>query len=291
MAQRLIKLRIDESKMEWLSSFVLAFLSLAAEVFSAYASQQLKMVPIVENLRLTHGFASLTVLLVLLVFRRRSSQALTIASYLAVILPLFPLAYLHHTECVRLLCTGSVFGGQTLIFLALSVLVPGPYWINVALMLGFTFQVIAMWFFSDANSHALFALSAEPWITIIFGMVAGVLLAFRYYYQLVSRGLAMQKARTELLGGISQIFLSIRDLANTPLQSLGIAAELLKNDKMPRQQIIEHITNSIHRLNALNGIFKFYEDRIRWNGQELMNEEQISSWLKNLESNVDGKKG
>lgn len=268
--------------MEWLSSLVLAWLCFAGEIITLLADRALGILPLFDWMRFAHAVLAIVMIGVLLKFRRLSSRALTVSSFLALFLPLFPLSYFYHSENLRLLTPGIVFMGQKLFFLALSILVPGPYWINIALMAGFALQTIWLYVGDGPNLHAFFVQSAEPWATILYALVGGTLLAFRYHYQQITRQLTVSQAQTELFEDIARVFLSIRDLANTPLQSLGIAAELLDRNYPNAGEITERLSNSVRKLNSLNQIFKVYEKQISWGKVKLMTEEEIRVCLEKM---------
>src|SRR4051812_32651536 len=59
-------------------------------------------------------------------------------------------------------------------------------------------------------------------------LLGAILLAFRISHDRMARELERTRSRAELLEQVARVFLSIRDRANTPLQTMKIAASLLR---------------------------------------------------------------
>jgi hypothetical protein len=83
---------------------------------------------------------------------------------------------------------------------------------------------------SDRTLELTFALDREPWFTLFFAGIAGMLLYTREHRRGLERRLAAAEARAQTLTQVSQVLLALRDHANTPLQTLEVAVSLLERE-------------------------------------------------------------
>lgn len=279
---------LDVRKMEWISA--LAFSSLVLVSVAIFIPVEVRAglsTPALFRARVAQLCTAFAGVLLLLIFRKRSTRGLTVAVFLAVFLPFYPISAMNHFASVRLHTPWAPFPGYKGLFLGLSVLVPGPFWINVALMAGIALEAVGLWFGMDVSVRSGLVTGGEPWLTLIYGLVSSVLLVIRYYFQKTVRELALSQAKEEILEKLSRVFLSVRDLTNTPLQSLGIASELLRRNHPAAQPINERIESSILRLARLNRIFRCFDERVSWADGDLLTEDEIVIYLKTLETKLE----
>jgi hypothetical protein len=175
---------------------------------------------------------------------------------------------------------GLPLRGYTFHFFVLSVLVPGSYLINLALLSGFVIEAIISWYYFDLSSHPNLALSSEPTLTILFGIIAFTLLAFRYREEILTKKVILDNARNEVLERWAKVILSIRDKANTPLQTLSIAMSNLSREEGIDPNTLSVMENAINKLNSMSELLKKLDERVVWNQRELMTDEQMIKWFR-----------
>lgn len=93
--------------------------------------------------------------------------------------------------------------------------------------------------------------------------------------------LTEKQSRAEVFEKIAQIFLSLRDYANSPLQSQNIAIALLKKRCPEQNEIIASLEDSVQRLSNINRIFKRLESN--FSGEKLLTEHEILEYLDKME--------
>jgi hypothetical protein len=69
----------------------------------------------------------------------------------------------------------------------------------------------------------------EPWATIAFGAFAIILLGYRLRQARLERRIVLERAQLEATERLATVLLAVRDLSNTPLQTIAIAAELARS--------------------------------------------------------------
>ncbi len=273
---------LNEKELHLVSVCVLIGLTLFGQSITIYIDHLQGVRPLLDWIRVAHMGIALGVLVFVIKRRKRITDVLTGSCFIIVVLPFFVTSTLYHFEGLRLLNVVP-FLGQKLFFLALSVLVVGPYWINVGLMLGFAVQSVIFWVIASGAERAMFLAAAEPWATILYASVAGCLLAFRRDHLETIDRLTQLNARSEVLEQMARIFLSVRDLANTPLQSLEISIGLLEQKHPSAEDLTKRIEAAVRKLGALNTIFRYYEGTVTWNRQQPMSEEEILACLKEFD--------
>jgi hypothetical protein len=81
----------------------------------------------------------------------------------------------------------------------------------------------------------------------------------------------MLRIRTESIATqrLARAFLALRDFTNTPLQTIELAAGIMRKQHPEWGPIIDRIDRSVDRLYRLNHTFSVYESRIEWTDDDL----------------------
>lgn len=116
-------------------------------------------------------------------------------------------------------------------FLLLGIAVSAPSLRTGALMIGvFVVHALALGHVLAANAGASPTLAHEPWFTLLFGVIAGLLAFTRARRRDAEVRLLVAEQRARVLSQVSGVLLALRDRANTPLQTLEVAIALLEQD-------------------------------------------------------------
>jgi hypothetical protein len=103
----------------------------------------------------------------------------------------------------------------------------------------------------------------EPWASIVYGAFGVGLLAYRLRGLAMAREVARRQAETALLKRLARASLSLRDLANTPLQTLSLSMEVLRARDGSLAPILDRMERALLRLQALGRALSRYETPIR----------------------------
>jgi hypothetical protein len=106
---------------------------------------------------------------------------------------------------------------------------------------------------------------AEPWATVAWGVFAVALLGFRLRSLAIERAAAAARAETEALQRLAQTAVAVRDLANTPLQTLELCTALVSAPPA----VLARIHNALHRLRALGQTLSRYDAALTWSEGEV----------------------
>jgi hypothetical protein len=110
---------------------------------------------------------------------------------------------------------------------------------------------------------------AEPWTIFMYAIFAVAMLAYRVHS--VSLARRMLRIRTESIATqrLARTFLALRDLTNTPLQTLEFAAHVVRARCPEVAPVLDRMDRSIDRLCRLNRALAAYESRIDWTEDDL----------------------
>jgi hypothetical protein len=98
----------------------------------------------------------------------------------------------------------------------------------------------------------------EPWATVAYGAFSVALLAYRLRGLALARAVARGRAEAAVLQRLARASLNLRDLANTPLQTLELSLALLRSrgDLAP---VVARMERALMRLQALGRALSQYE--------------------------------
>jgi hypothetical protein len=106
--------------------------------------------------------------------------------------------------------------------------------------------------------------SWQPWTSLAYGGCMALLALYRAHRQ---RGEVATIVKLEEAGALQRLLrshLAVRDLVNTPLQTLGISAHLLRARCPEAGEVIGSIERAVERLNELNQVLSEGASAIEW---------------------------
>jgi hypothetical protein len=92
----------------------------------------------------------------------------------------------------------------------------------------------------------------EPWATLAFAMFAAILFRYRMKRTALERDVAVARAKVEASEQFTRRLMAIRDLANTPLQTIAFAAETARQRHPDLAPLLDRITRALSRLRAVD---------------------------------------
>lgn len=229
-------------------------------------------------LRIVQFFIGLIVFVFILLKRKHWKSKFGLPLFLFMLIPAYPLCWYFIESQVQI---GAVFAPYNIFrihFFILVFLVPASFLLNFLMILAFAVEACVAWIYFDLPALNFVALGGEPSGLIVSLVVSLTILFYRFQDEQIIRSLITAEARSEVVTQIARTFLSIRDKSNTPLQTLTIAIELLKKDH-PDLEVIKIIESNVDRLKDTNNILRSLENKITWQGKDLMSDDEILKWL------------
>ena len=139
--------------------------------------------------------------------------------------------------------------------------------LNALLLAAITIEAAAFWWHFHLGSEQLLAQSGYIWSVLLTGFCAATLLVARYLYERTLRRLVELEARVAAAEMTARVFLSVKDRANSPLQTLEIGLGLLKR-RQPENAISDALLNALKKLVDLHEIFNAGKAEIDWGAAE-----------------------
>ena len=108
----------------------------------------------------------------------------------------------------------------------------------------------------------------EPWIVLAFAVFGAVLLAYRLRGLRLERELLRAHAEADAAQQVARTFLRLRDYANTPLQSIVFATELIRASHPDLSPSLDRLERATARLTKLSRVVTRSEATLAWNPGE-----------------------
>ncbi len=147
--------------------------------------------------------------------------------------------------------------------LAIALMAPFPVWVGF-LLIGFSgIAPVVQYFLSPLAVQQAYALQ-EPWYTMLYAVIAGVVLHHRLKSLALERKITRVDAEKRALDDMAGIFLALRDLTNTPLQSIELVNVLLETGNIERAEAAQYLQRAVVRLRLLSDVLASYRKDVDW---------------------------
>jgi hypothetical protein len=182
---------------------------------------------------------------------RRSSRC--DLAFLAIALPYLPIFWLAELQGGAMGLVREPLLGHKIVILGMAVLAPSSLWLGAGLIAGFAVHAALLLASLHTHGHRLVGVTAEPWVTFLFAAVAIAYLGSRANRRTMMQRLAHLRAEARANRRLARLFLTLRDRANTPLQTLELGTALLERRLLPAEaRVLQALRGSIARLRDLS---------------------------------------
>ena len=242
----------------WRSSLVLAFSSGIASVIAALAFRHLPGLSLWQDFQTTFVAGVIAGLLFL---QRKKPRALVcgVAFITVVASTMVTMAVNQH----QLSVSGRAFflplGGHKAMLLAIGIIAP-PVWLGAFSIAVVTLGAILQTTLLTAGAVPF---GGEPLVTCAIAGVAAGLLVMRTRARAAQRALAISRAEAMAAERLATTCLAIRDLANTPLQTLTSSTSLLELREGADLELVARMKRALGQLEHLNEILAAEEAQVR----------------------------
>ncbi len=172
---------------------------------------------------------------------------------------------------------------HSFIYITLGILVPISPWLNFVMIILFTVEAVTMWFVLRIGTLPNAILTQQPVLTILWVITSCVLLYTRAKDQALTYELSETRAKNEVLKSVARVFLTLRDRANTPLQTLEVSAALLEKKFPETIETSSSIRRSVTRLSEINQIMAEGAAQTHGMQDELLSDDELKRMLKSEE--------
>src|SRR6185436_18391934 len=142
---------------------------------------------------------------------------------------------------------------------------------------GFAGIAIAKFYVLDPDIQRRLPIG-EPWFVLIFAMFGAVLLVYRLRGLAFERDVLRLQAETAVAADVARGFLRLRDYANTPIQTIVFATEVLRRRNPDLEPILRRIDRATARLMEISRALRSYESMNDWSpNDESSNEAALTN--------------
>lgn len=233
-------------------------------------------------IRILHFFIGVGTLLAIYKLRQRWNEAIAKVIFSLLLIPIFFTAWFNHVGMIKSTESWTPFKGFYVVVIVLSVVAPAGYLLNFYFLLAFILEIFLIWYALNIPSYPNIILSGEPYYVLATSFSCLLLLLSRHQDEKKIKQLAAETAQIEFAKNLARVLLTIRDRMNTPLQNLNLLLHILKtNYKLPESKSLA-LENAIQDLILTNKQFNQLESLIDWQGNNLMSDLEIETWLNTL---------
>ena len=154
------------------------------------------------------------------------------------------------------------FQANKLGMMAIVLLAPSRLWVGLLCIAGHAGAAVAQLFTFDAALRAGLAVG-EPAATLAFAVFATILLVYRHRRNALERELLRSQTESASMASFARAVLAIRDLSNTPLQTIQFAAAAARI-RYPEDPLWDRIDRATAELHARDGRLLEYERALAW---------------------------
>jgi hypothetical protein len=247
----------------WYSSVVASALMAVAQLATLEIDRHILGRPFFV-LRLPYLFVALAYLIVLLHQREKLGFQAIRLMLVALTLSAFPYIWVSQAAFANSQNPWIPFYGFQITALAVAIFRYGNgVRFNVFLLAAITIESAAFWWRFQLGSEPLLARSGYIWSVLLTGLCAATLLIARYQYERTLRRFIELEARAATAEMTARAFLTVRDRANSPLQTLEIGLALLKRQQ-PESAISDALLSALKKLVDLLETFNTRNAEIDW---------------------------
>jgi hypothetical protein len=247
----------------WYSCVVASALMAVAQLASLEVDRHILGRPFFV-LRLPYLFVALACLIVLLSQREKLGFRAIQLMMVALTLSAFPYIWVSQAAFANSQNPWIPFYGFQITALAVAIFRYGNgVLLNVFLLAAITIESAAFWWRFQLGSEPLLAQSGYIWNVLLTGLCATTLIIARYQYDRTLRRFIELEARAATAEMTARAFLTVRDRANSPLQTLEIGLALLKRQQ-PESAISDALLSALKKLVDLLETFNTRNAEIDW---------------------------
>jgi hypothetical protein len=151
--------------------------------------------------------------------------------------------------------------------LAASVLAPGLVTGLISIG-GFVGMVLLRYLALPGDQQRHLPIS-EPWAILIYAVFAVAILGYRVHSVSLSRRVFRMRTESIATQRLARTFLALRDFTNTPLQTIELAASIVRKRCPDLAPVLDRVDRSIDRLYRLNHALSVYESQLEWTEDEV----------------------
>jgi hypothetical protein len=233
------------------------------------------------SLRAVQGVGILVSTTALVVLRSRRppySRSSSNALFLVVLLPTIVMVWMVDDARALHSARWVPYEPNKLSALTLAMIAPPGWATGIAGILMFVGSAVVhqLWFSDAFHAHEA---AGEPFGIIAYGVFALLLLGFRQRGHAMREELARARSERLALERVARVAITLRDLANSPVQTLELVRQELIHDAPQLRVHQQRMGRALQQLRKLNEVLMRYQDAVPWDAQgHAFEDELFAPW-------------
>lgn len=157
--------------------------------------------------------------------------------------------------------SATVLGGYKIFAVLIALIAPAPAWIGYVLI-GCCIVFPSLQALFITTDMAVQTNYRDPWLTIIYAILAFIVFKYRIHAQKVEIELIETKSKEKSLKYFSDISMAIRDLTNSPLQSIDLVTDLLEQNNITPEKAGSLLRPNIKKLHDLSNMMAEQHEKL-----------------------------
>jgi hypothetical protein len=155
------------------------------------------------------------------------------------------------------------FDAQKLGALTIALFAPPRVWVGLASIAGFVLVPLVEYFGWDPEVRARLS-PGTPWAVVAYGLFACGLFALQVRRRALQRRAAEAEAEAAALERFARMVLAVRDMANTPLQTMTLSVELLRSRGNHDSELVDRMGRACARLVEVARALEAFDGTAPW---------------------------
>jgi hypothetical protein len=195
--------------------------------------------------------------------RQRPTTRIGSAAFLLMTASLLVAIWVTQSRLVARGLPWQPFQGEKLGAVGVALIAPAEPWVGATCILSYGVTAVAQYFtFPDAVRARLPV--GEPGMTVLYALIAIGVLAQRVHAARSEQRRLAAEAEAAAIEQLARAVIALRDLANTPLQTLELAVGLLRRQHPEATALTGPMERALVRLRELNRLAAAHESGVRW---------------------------
>jgi hypothetical protein len=189
---------------------------------------------------------------VLVALRKKPRLWVARTAFAVVPLPLFPTFWLVLGERTLHALPYETFVREEIMCIIYALDTPPSAAITLVVICAFTVDSLVLFLTVSPHPDLLAVQGWQPWTILIYGACAAALALFRAHRQRREVSLIVEAERAAALQRLGRAYLAMRDLINTPLQTLHVSLSLLTARSPAARPVTDAMRRSVERLTEVS---------------------------------------
>lgn len=263
-----VRISHNEENGMWYPAFTLCLVAIGAGI-CALIGLHLR-----GPLMVRHNFImpclSLLGLFILLITRKKKSENYANTIFLLVVASAVLTVWLNHDFFIRSGKPFSPFAGTKIVSILLGLMAAPNFRINVAAFGLLGISTLVQYFSWTTELREVVSVQ-EPWLTQIVILVSVGVYVIRIRSIRLERERAKLEEKAALLQRFAHILINAQNLANTPLQTIGLSTQMIKAKHPETVPAFKPVDRALEKVREVVKLFSTFDSFVEWEDLELPN--------------------